>query len=923
MPALFAATLFLSATLLFLVQPMIAKMLLPKLGGTPQVWNTCMLFFQAALLAGYGYAHVTTGRLGDRKQSRWHILLLLLPFALLLPIGLPNWDPPRESYYIAWQLAALLVGVGVPFFVLSTSAPLLQRWFAATGHPHGRDPYFLYGASNLGSMLALLGYPTLVEPFLPLKEREAGIPLPFGGTLAFDQTWVWTLGYVLLVLCTTLCARALWRSPDPGDKRAGGGRPRTAATEERVQLSNRRRFFWVCLAFVPSSLMLGVTTHITTDIAAIPLLWVIPLALYLLTFIIVFGRYPEWLHRLFVLGLPVLILLLAFMLLSGVQPPQMWLKILWHLVAFFAAAMVCHGELARTRPPAGQLTEFYLWMSFGGVLGGLFNGLVAPLVFNTQAEYFLVMVVACLVVPPLDPSRESDAFRPILDLASLAVLVSMGIGLLVFRWVYVEEETRNFHGLLTAAKPGLMLAMAAAAGLGIVWYVWSDANQRANRALDFGLAGSLFLLVLGMVYGLGYTGILGSLKKFLVEYSQSDQESATHVHAHVCRFLLSDNKFRHILIYGIPAILCYTFVERPLRFGLGVGAILLAGSTLGLTDPDVLLRERSFFGTLRVEKGLENSAEDQRNLYAAYYYGQVSDQGKRREVIYHELLHGTTLHGKQRTVDADLVLERFLTPLSASTPLEAAAVWCRTLHRWVDPEREALTYYHATGPIGQVMEWYRNNNRRPTYAVIGLGTGTMASYAEKGQTLHYYDIDRHIVDIAENPKYFSYLSSARARGVDLQIIMGDARIQMEQRTTGEFAHEKYDLIAVDAFSSDAIPIHLITKEAVKAYLNKLNANGILAFHISNRHLRLGPVLANIAEHLSTVENIPLKALEQHDQEEEEPGKSRSDWVILARDEAHFGELAKQKDRWKELKVDPQVGVWTDNFSNVLRVFSWR
>ncbi len=901
MPVLFAATLFLSATLLFLIQPMIAKMLLPKLGGTPQVWNTCMVFFQAALLAGYAYAHFSTSRLGDRKQSRWHLALLLLPFVLLLmPIGIPlTMSPPEETNPIPWLLTALLVGVGVPFFIVSTSAPLLQRWFASTGHPHGRDPYFLYGASNLGSMLALIGYPLVVEPFLPLTERDGGIHLPFGIHLTLDQTWLWTAGYALLVLCIGLCARALWLSPEPtAEKKAGAGRQKPPAVQETVPLTTGRRLRWIALAFVPSSLMLGVTTYLTTDIAAIPLLWVIPLSLYLLTFIFVFGKYPEQVHRLFILAMPVLILLLVFMMLSSVQPKQMWLRILWHLVGFFVTAMVCHGELARSRPPAGQLTEFYLWMSFGGVLGGLCNGIVAPLLFNTLVEYALVLVVACLLVPPLDVGKK-DALRPILDLASLGILAAMGVALLAFRWFKAAGGDLSYEGLLAATKPGVMIVLIGLGVAVLVWYVLAQPDNRTNRALDVGLAGALGLLVVGLLYGLRYTGVDTALSDLLTKwYEATKDDGNTSWFSGFRNFLLvEDARVRNILIFGIPAILCYTFVERPARFGLGVAAILLAGSSLSLLSSNILLRERSFFGVMRVERD----------------YLVTKDGDK---LWYHELLHGTTLHGKQRLVSEGEELfnvVRFLPILSASHPLENVAAWGTILDTWADPRREAITYYHLTGPIGQVMDWYRRRRVEPNLAVIGLGTGSMAAYCEPGQLLHYFDIDPAVVTIAEDPKYFQHLTFARERGVDLEIILGDARIRMERLVT-ERPDEKYGLIVVDAFSSDAIPIHLITKEAVEVYLNKLADDGIIAFHISNRHLRLNPVLANIADKMG------LASLGQYDTNEKAAvGKTSSDWVLMTRKEENFGSL-KDDERWKKLKTNAKVGVWTDNYSNVLSVF---
>src|SRR5262249_22160606 len=374
--------LFLSAFLLFVVQPMVAKMIVPKFGGTPAVWNTCMVFFQAALLAGYAYAHATTKWLGSRGQSLLHLLVLFLPF-LALPIAVGSAVPSGDIYPGLEVLRLLVVTVGLPFFVVSTSAPLLQNWFAGTGHPSGKDPYFLYAASNLGSMLALLGYIVLVEPNLKLTQQSNS----------------WLAGYGLLGILTIACALALWRSPR---------HPVTPLPERPVsalgssELTPTRRLRWVALAFVPSSLMLGVTTSMSTDIAAVPLLWVIPLALYLLSFILVFSRLPSWVHLIFVILMPIVILIFAFQRASGLDAPVRWVdttgigKIVWlfllQLTAFFFVAMYCHGELAQDRPATKYLTEFYLWMSLGGVLGGLFNALVAPLVFKTAAEYPLVLV---------------------------------------------------------------------------------------------------------------------------------------------------------------------------------------------------------------------------------------------------------------------------------------------------------------------------------------------------------------------------------------------------------------------------------------------------------------------------------------------------------------------------------------------------
>ena len=258
--ALYAITMFVSAALLFVVQPMVAKLLLPHLGGSSAVWTTCMLFFQAALLAGYGYAHLGARVLSPRKQAMVHIPLMFLAF-VSLPIGIPALGLDASQTPISWLLLALVVAVGLPFFVVSTSAPLLQHWFAHTGHETSDDPYHLYAASNLGSMTALLGYPFVIEPFVGVRA----------------QTIAWMVIYGFFTLLTIGCA---WQIRDVRKTRAG---KESSQEENAPPLGWKRRVYWIAFAFIPSSLMLGVTQYLTTDIAAVPLLWVLPLALYLLT----------------------------------------------------------------------------------------------------------------------------------------------------------------------------------------------------------------------------------------------------------------------------------------------------------------------------------------------------------------------------------------------------------------------------------------------------------------------------------------------------------------------------------------------------------------------------------------------------------------------------------------------------------------
>ena len=416
----FALSIFASAFLLFLVEPMVAKMVLPLAGGTPAVWTTSVLFFQAVLLAGYGYSHWLAMRLRWRWQALLHWLLLVSPLAVLPIHLLPGWNPPTSGSPVAWLVLLLTVTVGLPFLVLSTTSPLIQHWFSRTGHPHSGDPYFLYRASNLGSALGLLAYPALIEPFLGLHA----------------QAELWRLGYlaylVLVLLCLMSVAWARWKGAAVAASTDSGA---DSAIEDKP-ITWRRRARWVVLAAIPSTWMLAVTSYFTTVIRPIPLLWVIPLALYLFSFAIVFARRPivsrYWLNRAFPFyALP----LLGMVLLGGGGP--FYLLALLHFGAFFLAALLCHGELAADRPHPRHLTEFYWWVAVGGAMGGLLTAVVAPLVFNDFYEYPIAIIGAALIRPALAASagrraRMADFALPAAMAAALLLMVGVmaGTGLL-------------------------------------------------------------------------------------------------------------------------------------------------------------------------------------------------------------------------------------------------------------------------------------------------------------------------------------------------------------------------------------------------------------------------------------------------------------------------------------------------------------
>jgi hypothetical protein len=369
---LFGATIFLSAFLMFLVEPMVAKMLLPVLGGTPMVWNTCVVFFQMMLLAGYGYAYATSRWLDAVRHRPLHVLVVAIPLTMLPFATRAAWTPPAGSP-LGWMLVALVTAIGFPFLALATTASVLQHWFARTDHAAARDPYFLYVASNVGSLLALAAYPTLVEPRLPLDAQSE---------------W-WAIGYSVFAALTCGCAIAMrWSG-------VGNSSHPSARTEtNETSISMVRRLRWIGLSLVPASLMLGVTTYLSTDIAAVPLMWIVPLSIYLLTFILAFSGVGRRTGAIAGRLSPILVVTLAGCIVSQTRAP-LTLIIPLHLGAFALLALQCHAALANDRPPASHLTEFYFLVSLGGMLGGLFNTLLAPLIFRSVIEYPLALVLAC------------------------------------------------------------------------------------------------------------------------------------------------------------------------------------------------------------------------------------------------------------------------------------------------------------------------------------------------------------------------------------------------------------------------------------------------------------------------------------------------------------------------------------------------
>jgi SAM-dependent methyltransferase len=731
---LFLIAIFSGAGLLFLVQPMIAKQLLPMLGGSPAVWNTCMVFFQLALLAGYVYAHVLSKIESRRTQLIIHAVVIVASLTTL-PIGLGDAAGPTPGQSPnAWLLLHLTTSVGGPFFVLASASPLIQRWFGATNHRWAADPYFLYAASNAGSMLALIGYPFLYEPNLTLSA----------------QTETWSIGFAAFAILALACFFV--------SNRAARTRTETrtsAITEKSPPLDWRTRVRWIALAFIPSSLMLGVTQHITTDIATTPILWVGPLAIYLATFIIAFARLGRWIvagaHWL----VPLAVLAVGVLLIAAMQKP-IWPQVWIHLSGLTVVGIACHGRLAAERPHASKLTEFYLLLSVGGALGGAFNALLAPMLFDWVAEYPITLVLACFLRRPrASTDRDTPRWRPIVWSAIAVTLVS---ALFTWRW--------ELLGLV--AVPNTFLGFSAAPVLG------------------------------GM----------------------------------------------------IPAIGCLVWYFHRAAFALTVVVLFVAPRLQSAED--VIFKARTFFGVHRVLRGVDPNG-----------FGE-----------WHHLWHGSTGHGSQFS----------------------AKPWSER------PTR----YYTVTGPAGDLMRVVGATSGPKSVAVVGLGTGTLAAYGKPGWRFTFYEIDPEVIRIARDPRLFTYCAESQA---ELKFIVGDARLRLAATT------DRYDALLLDAFSSDAIPVHLITKEAVELYLERLKPGGLLAFHITNRHLDLQPVLASIAKDLGLLVAV------RHDGDkkaQKTEWKEYSAWVVLARTHAQLGSIAPDRN-WVWLKADPKRRTWTDDYSNVLGV----
>jgi len=681
----YALTIFTGAFLLFEVQPLIGKYILPWFGGGTGVWTTCMLFFQMLLLGGYAYAHFTARWLKPRHQAVLHLALLTAALALLPITPGDSWKPDSGGNPTLQILALLTVSLGLPYFVLSSTGPLLQHWFSRT-HP-GVSPYRLYALSNAGSLLALLSFPVFFETQFTRKA----------------QAMLWGWGLAVYAIGCGGCALKLWKAKGVESRETSDERLHQSTTIN-AQPSTFNRLMWLLLPACASVLLLATTNKICQEVAVIPFLWVLPLALYLLSFILCFDN-PRWYAR----GPFVLALLAAWggigwMLFQGTTA-SIQLQLGIYCAGLFICCMVCHGELYRLRPDPQHLTGYYLMIAAGGALGGLFVAVIAPLVFTDYFELqwgLLLCGLLLLLICARDPA--AGGFK---------------------RW-------RMPAGLC-------LLGGLAAFGTTLWW--------------------------------------------------QADKSSAMAVY-----------------------------------------------------------RSRNFYGVLTV-------------------YELHKDEPTQH---FFQLSHGRTVHGFQ----------------------------------YVDPIRAAWPtgYYSEQSGVGLALHALSPGRRR--IGMVGLGTGTLASYGRAGDYVHIYEINPEVERLANS--WFTYLTNCPGR---VEITTGDARLSLERESP-----QNFDLLALDAFNSDAVPVHLLTREAFAIYERHLKTNGIIAVHVSNLSLNLEPVVANLAREFQ-YQTATIDSVTPHDK----PWILPSVWMLLS----HNGERLNSptiRDATRPPETSStSVPLWTDDFASLFQI----
>lgn len=758
----FAISIFLSAFLLFQVQLLLAKAILPWFGGAASVWTTCMLFFQTLLLIGYSYSHWLAQRPRPATQGRIHLVALAISALVLLLTGLTWGAPllpdnswkPEPDHAPVWHILVLLsVAVGLPYLVLSATGPLLQVWFSL--REPGRSPYRLYALSNVGSLLGLLTYPFLIEVFVPLR----------------GQVWVWITGYGLFTVGMGWIA---WRLIQNGSVPQSSHSLETA--DVGLRPGRRQRLLWLVLPACASVLLLAITNQMSQEIAVNPFLWMLPLCLYLASFILCFDNERWYWREVYLLLLIPALVLTTLVLNSGIRTSAL-AQIIILSGALFIFSMVCHGELVRLKPAPRHLTAFYLTLTAGGATGGVLVGVLAPVLFS---GYFELPIALWLIAGLLLVLLRIEPGSPLHRLPVMAAVTALVTAALLAVFV--------FGGPLSAGVMSMLGAIQAA------------------RLLPAGITAGVLLVLASMLW------TLRAVRRL--------QPST-------------------VWPMWLASLILFGFAQ------FGVAYLPLSGA---------VLTQRNFYGVLHVKEEREEETD----------------------VPILSLYHGRILHG----------------------------------HQIVDATRRQVpaAYYHPGSGIGLALLQHtrRQNAEAMHIGVIGLGAGMLAAYGRAGDRMRFYEINPQVIRLAASPDApFTYVRDTAAQ---VEVVAGDARLALdaELARTGP---QGFDVLAVDAFSSDSIPVHLLTQEAVALYLTHLAPGGVLALHVSNRYLDLVPVVWRIAQHFGlTAAVIDVDGSNT---------TSHSIWVLLARDAATLENPAIV--RVAGTQTPPPVPLWRDDYSNLFQV----
>ena len=736
-PFRYIATIFLSAFLLFQVQPMIAKSILPWFGGTPAVWTTCMLFFQVLLLVGYAYAHFTSARMKPSTQTlmHWGLLVVSLIFLPIIPDEV--WKPAGDENPVKRILLLLGATIGLPYVVLSTTGPLMQRWFSLTNP--GQSPYRLFALSNAGSLAALLTYPFVFEPNMTLSTQA--------------HSWSW--GFVLFAVSCAGCAWYVFQGKttdqaiSTNDLTTGAG-PKSDVSVTGNSTSDADSagapafgdmLTWIGLSAAPSVLLLATTNQMCQEVAVVPFLWIVPLSLYLITFIICFDS-ERWYHRPTFLLLSLISAGLVWHCLDTGHNTAIQYQVAAYSLGLFTCCMVCHGELAKSKPSPRYLTLFFLLISAGGAIGGIFVVIIAPRIFDQYWE---------------------------------------------------------IHTAYTACFFFMMLAYWRAKD----WYLYNGEPLWA-------------------------WGILVSIVSMIATFFWMNA-----VHESV----------------------------------------------------DVVYRSRDFYGVLTIWTDADDGY-----LTEAFNYGD-----------YKSLRHGATLHGTQYTSESS--------------------------------RRVKTSYYANQSGVGVAVRLNPKQLKSGglNIGVVGLGAGTMAAYGEPGDRIRFYEINPEVVRLSGGEVHagqlevtqfstgeFTYLKDCQDRGCRIDVVLGDARVQME-RQLADGRPQGFDVLVVDAFSSDSIPMHLLTLNCFKLYLKHMDENGILAVHVSNRYLSLEPIVRNLARATDRKAVWIDWSAPKNDNGEQDPSPSASNWILVTNNEEFLNSPLVTPHLEPFLENPLPDLIWTDDFGSLWQI----